>query len=119
MWNEGEVMRARLKAAATTLLAALCLQAGPAAAQYCDNLEDKDVQVAGTIDKMVDASGVLFFRDRRTSCQFGLVLERTESGCKIGSQIEVSGKLIKNKFMPDTYDIDRGGKATPRKLTCK
>jgi hypothetical protein len=111
-------MGLRLKAAAA-LLATFCLQAGPAAAQYCDNLEGQNVQVAGAIDKMVDLSGVLFFRDRKTSCQFGLVLERSETGCRAGGQIEVTGKLIKNKFMPDTYDIDRGGKATPRTLTCK
>ena len=112
-------MRARLLAAATALLAVVCLQAGPAAAQYCDNLEGQEVKVSGTVDKMVDGAGVVFFRDRKTACQFGLVTERTETGCKTGAQIEVAGKLIKNKFLPDTYDIDRGGRSTPRVLTCK
>ena len=106
-------MRARLLAAALAMPAALCLLTGPAAAQYCDNLEGQDVKVSGTIEKMVDAAGVLFFRDQKTACQFGLVLDRKEtgSGCKTGGQIEASGKLIKNKFMPGTYDVDRDRKA--------
>ena len=29
---------------------------------------------------------------------------RAQQGC---GRVEVSGKLIKNKFLPDTYDIDR------------
>jgi hypothetical protein len=105
--------------AAGALASVLWLQAGPAVAQYCDNLDGQDVQVSGTVDRMVDAAGVIFFRDRKTACQFGLVLHRNDKGCKIGSQVEASGKLMKNKFLPDTYDIDRSGKPADKTLTCK
>lgn len=111
MVRELKAMRPRLLVAAVALPAALWLQAGPAAAQYCDNLEGQEIKVSGTIDKMVDAAGVVFFRDQKTACQFGLVMHRTDKGCKTGGQIEVSGKLIKNKFLPGTYDIDRDRKA--------
>ena len=83
--------------AALVLPAALWLQVGPAA-QFCDNLEGQDVKVSGTIDRMVEAAGVIFFRDRKTACQFGIVNHRNDKGCKTGAQVEVSGKLIKNKF---------------------
>ncbi len=111
-------MRTRLLAATVALPAAVCLYAGTAAAQYCDNLEGQDVKVAGTIEKMVDAAGVLFFRDQKTACQFGLVMDRNDKGCKAGGQIEASGKLIKNKFLPGTYDIDRNRKAG-QMLVCR
>ena len=68
---------------------------------------------------MVEAAGVIFFRDRKTACQFGMVTHRNDKGCKIGAQVEVSGKLIKNKFLPDTYDIDRGSKPAGETLSCK
>ena len=100
------------------LPAVLCLQAGPAAAQYCDNLEGQDIKVSGTIEKMVDAVGVVFFRDQKTACQFGLVTDRNDKGCKTGGKIEASGKLIKNKFLPGTYDIDRNRKAA-ESLVCR
>jgi hypothetical protein len=115
---EGNKMRPRL-VAAIALPAALWLQTGPAAAQYCDNLEGKEVKVSGTIDRMVEAAGVIFFRDSKTACQFGMVTHRNDKGCKIGARVEVSGKLIKNKFLPDTYDIDRSGKAAGETLSCK
>jgi hypothetical protein len=111
-------MRPR-RLAAFALTAGLWLQAGPALAQYCDNLDGQDVKVSGRIDRMVEAAGVIFFRDSRTSCQFGMALQRDDKGCKIGSQVDVSGKLIRNKFMPDTYDVDRGGKPAAQTLTCK
>jgi hypothetical protein len=111
-------MRPRLLAAVATA-AALWLQTGPAMAQFCDNLDGQDVRVSGTIDRMVDAAGVIFFRDRKTSCQFGIVTHRNDKGCKVGAQVEVSGKLIKNKFLPDTYDIDRGGRPAAETLSCK
>ncbi len=102
-----------------TLAVLLCLQAAPALAQFCDDQEGKQVTMSGTIDKAVDAAGVVFFRDTKTACQFGLVTSRNDKGCKPGAQIEVSGKLVKNKFLPDTYDIDRGTKPAPGSLTCK
>jgi len=116
---EGIKIRARLVAAAVALPAALWLQTGPAAAQFCDNLEGKEITVSGTIDRMVEAAGVIFFRDRKTACQFGMVTHRNDKGCKTGAQIEVSGKLIKNKFLPDTYDIDRGSRPAGETLSCK
>ena len=102
-------MRPRLFAAMATA-AALWLQTGPAMAQYCDNLEGQEVKVSGVIDKMVEAAGVIFFRDRKTACQFGIVLHRNDKGCRMGSVVEAAGKLVKNKFLPDTYDIDRNAK---------
>jgi hypothetical protein len=119
MAGEGKKIGARWVAAAVALPAALWLQTGPAAAQFCDNLEGQDVKVTGTIDRMVEAAGVIFFRDRKTACQFGLVTHRNDKGCKIGAQVEVSGKLIKNKFLPDTYDIDRGSRPAAETLSCK
>jgi hypothetical protein len=116
---EGIKIRVRLLAAAVALPAALWLQIGPAAAQFCDNLEGQEVKVSGTIDRMVEAAGVIFFRDRKTACQFGMVTHRNDKGCKTGAQVEVSGKLIKNKFLPDTYDIDRGSKPAGETLSCK
>jgi hypothetical protein len=116
---EGIAIRVRLLAAAVALPAALSLQIGPAAAQFCDNLEGQEVKVSGTIDRMVEAAGVIFFRDRKTACQFGMVTHRNDKGCKTGAQVEVSGKLIKNKFLPDTYDIDRGSKPAGETLSCK
>jgi hypothetical protein len=112
-------MRERLLAAAVALPAALWLQTRPAIAQYCDNLDGQDVTVTGTIEKMVDAAGVIFFRDRKTACQFGIVLRRDDKGCKVGGQVELSGRLIKNKFMSDTYDIDRSIRPPPDSLKCK
>ena len=112
-------MPSRLWAAFAVLPIVLCTEAAPALAQYCDNLEGKDVTVSGTIDKAVDAAGVVFFRDKKTACQFGLVTSRNDKGCTSGAQIEASGKLVKNKFLPDTYDIDRGTKPAPGSLTCK
>jgi hypothetical protein len=118
VWK-GIAIRVRLLAAAVALPAALWLQIGPAAAQVCDNLEGQEVKVSGTIDRMVEAAGVIFFRDRKTACQFGMVTHRNDKGCKTGAQVEVSGKLIKNKFLPDTYDIDRGSKPAGETLSCK
>lgn len=117
VWEKS--IRARLVAAAVVLPVALWLQTGPAVAQYCDNLEGKEVTVSGTIDRMVEAAGVIFFRDRKTACQFGMVTHRNDKGCKTGAQIEVSGKLMKNKFLPDTYDIDRGSRPAGETLSCK
>ena len=102
-------MRPRLFAA-VAMAAALWLQTGPAMAQFCDNLDGQEVKVSGVVDKMVDAAGVIFFRDAKTACQFGIVLHRNDKGCRVGGRVEVSGKLIKNKFLPDTYDIDRNPK---------
>ena len=106
----------RLAALATLPLLAI---AGPAAAQYCDNLDGKDVRVSGRIDRTVEAAGVVFFRDRQTSCLFGIVLRAQDKGCKVGADIEVIGMLVKNKFMPDTYDIDRGSKPNDLSLICR
>ena len=106
----------RLAALATLPLLVL---AGPAAAQYCDNLEGKEVRMSGRIDRWVEAAGVVFFRDRQTSCLFGIVLRAQDKGCKLGADIEVAGKLIKNKFMPDTYDVDRSTRAGDESLVCR
>ena len=95
------------------------LPAGQALAQFCDDLDGKDVQVSGVVDKSVDAAGVVFFRDTKTGCQFGIVMHRNDAPCTTGSQIQVSGKLVKNKFLRDTYDVDRSGKPPAQSLICK
>jgi hypothetical protein len=118
VWERRKKMLPRL-AAVVALPAALWLQAGPAAAQSCDRLEGQEIKVSGTIDRMVEAAGVIFFRDRKTACQFGMVTHRNDKGCKVGAQVEVSGRLIKNKFLPDTYDVDRSGKSAAETLSCK
>jgi hypothetical protein len=105
-------MRPKLLAA-MAMVAALWLRTGPAMAQYCDNLQGQEVKVTGVIDKMAEAAGVIFFRDRKTACQFGIVLHRNDKGCRQGSFVEATGTLIKNKFLPDTYDIDRNTKLPP------
>ena len=46
-------------------------------------------------------------------------MHRDDKPCKTGSQIAVSGKLVKNKFMADTYDVDRGSKSPAETLMCK
>ena len=113
--------RAFPRALQLALVAALSvgLLAAPAAAQYCDNLEGKDVRATGRIDRAVEAAGVVFFRDRNTTCQFGIVLQKGDQGCKVGATIEVVGKLMKNKFMPDTYDVDRGSRPANETLACQ
>ena len=110
-------MRRRLLAAALAL--SVVALTSPARAHYCDNLENKDVTVTGVVDKAVEAAGVVFFRDSKTGCQFGIVMHRDDKPCKTGSQIAVSGKLVKNKFMADTYDVDRGSKSPAETLMCK
>ncbi len=117
MMLERKVFRVGRLAALVTL--PLLAIAGPAAAQYCDNLEGKDVRMSGRIDRWVEAAGVVFFRDRQTACLFGIVLRPQDKGCKLGADIEVIGKLMKNKFMPDTYDVDRGTRAGDESLVCR
>jgi hypothetical protein len=117
MMLERTALRSRRLAALAAL--PILVLAGPAAAQYCDNLEGKDVRMSGRIDRAVEAAGVVFFRDRNTSCQFGIVLRAQDRGCRVGATIEVVGKLVKNKFMPDTYDVDRGSRPTDETLVCK
>ena len=63
--SRGQVPYSR--AAAMALPAALCLNAGTAVAQYCDNLEGQEVKITGTVEKTVDAAGVVFFRDKKTA----------------------------------------------------
>ena len=47
------------------------------------------------------------------------MLRAQDKGCKLGADIEVTGKLIKNKFMPDTYDVDRSTRAGDESLVCR
>lgn len=92
-------MRPRLLAA-VALPASLWLQTGPAAAQYCDNLR-----------------ALLPRPQDRLPVRHGHPSQR--QGLQTGAQVEVSSKLIKNKFLPDTYDIDRSGKPAAETLSCK
>jgi hypothetical protein len=112
-------MRQAILVAVLPLWFVLGFPGNAAMAQSCDNLVGKEMKVAGTIDKMVESAGVVFFRDKTTSCQFGHVTHRNDKGCKPGREIEVSGILIANKFLPGTYDIDRGSKAPATTLVCR
>jgi hypothetical protein len=108
-----------LLAAAVLLSPATILLSGEGLAQGCDTLVGQEVTVAGTIEKMVEATGVIFFRDKKTGCEFGLVTSANDKGCKTGSRIEVSGKLVANRFLPGTYDVDRGSRPSSATLVCR
>ncbi|MDP3163162.1 MAG: hypothetical protein Q8N31_24370 [Reyranella sp.] len=88
-----------------------------AAAGSCDNLEGQDVTLAGTVDKVAGV-GVIFFTDKKTGCDFGLVAFRGDPPCKAGGQIVVKGKLRKNAYVKGIYDVERNRKA-PDGLVCR
>ena len=88
------------------LAAVFSLSNEAAAAGSCDNLEGQDVVLAGTVDK-VAGIGVIFFTDRKTGCDFGLVAFSSDPPCKQGNAIEVKGKLRKNAYVKGIYDIER------------
>ncbi len=110
-------MRRMLAACALGLSAVVGLSGQAAAAGSCDNLEGQDVSFAGTIDKIASI-GVIFFIDKKTGCEVGLVPALSERQCRAGGQIEVKGKLRKNAYLKGTYDIERNRKA-PESLVCR
>ena len=106
-----------LAVSAGALSFALGLSGEAAAAGSCDNLEGQDVILAGTVDKVAGV-GVIFFIDKKTGCEFGLVAFSSDPPCKAGGQIEVKGKLRKNAYVKGMYDVDRNRKA-PDGLVCR
>ncbi len=111
------IMRRMLAACAIALSAAVGLSGPAAAAGSCDNLEGQDVAHIGTVDKVAGIV-VIFFTDRKTGCDFGLVAFRGDPPCKAGGQIEVKGKLRKNAYVKGIYDVERNRKA-PDGLVCR
>ncbi len=95
----------------------LGLSGAASAAGSCDNLEGQDVALAGTVDKVAGV-GVIFFTDKKTGCDFGLVAFSSDPPCKQGNAIEVKGKLRKNAYVKGMYDVDRNRKA-PDGLVCR
>jgi hypothetical protein len=101
----------RALAIATIALSAVVgLSEEAAAAGSCDNLEGQDVVLEGPVDKVLD-TGVIFFTDKKTGCEFGLVTFRSDPTCKAGGPIRVKGKLRKNAYLEGTYDVERNRKA--------
>ncbi len=99
------------------LAAVFSLSDEAAAAGSCDNLEGQDVALAGTVDKVAGV-GVIFFTDKKTGCEFGLVAFSSDPPCKQGGQIEVKGKLRKNAYVKGIYDVERNRRA-PDGLVCR
>ena len=94
----------------------LGLSGEAAAAGSCDNLEGQDVALTGTVDKVAGV-GVIFFTDKKTGCDFGLVAFPAIRRCKQGNAIEVKGKL-EDTYVKGIYDVERNRRA-PDGLVCR
>lgn len=110
-------MGRKLAACALTLSFALCLGAGQAHA-LCDELDDKDATLSGLIRSVSDV-GVILFVDNKSGCEVGLVERKIDPACRKGGQIEVTGHILKNKYVAGTYSISRGRKAPAGSLVCR
>ena len=110
-------MGRKLAASALALSVVFCLGAGQAHAM-CDELDDKDATLAGSIRSISDV-GVIMFVDNKSGCEVGLVERQVNSACRKGGQIEVTGRVAKNKYVPGTYSMSRDRKAPPESLVCK
>jgi len=106
-----------LVASALALSVALCLGAGQAHA-LCDELDDKDATLSGGIRSITDV-GVILFIDNKSGCEVGLVERQIDPACRKGGQIEVTGHVAKNKYVPGTYSMSRDRKAPAGSLVCK
>ncbi len=108
----------RVFAASTGLLViAFCILAGPAHAM-CDQLDDTTQTMAGAIRNISDV-GVIMFVDSKTGCEVGLIERDIDKACRKGGQIQVTGHVMKNKYAPGTYSMNRGRKAAPGSLVCR
>ena len=116
VWGSETMFRA-FAVSMAALAAVFCLPDEATAAGSCDNLEGQDVALAGTVDK-VAGIGVIFFTDRKTGCEFGLVAFSSDPPCKQGNAIEVKGKLRKNNYVKGMYDVERNRRA-PDGLVCR
>jgi hypothetical protein len=114
---EYAIMGRKLAVCSLALSATLCLGAGQALA-LCDELDDKDVTLTGSIRSISDV-GVIIFYDNKSSCEVGLVERQIDSACRKGGQIEVTGHVTKNKYAPGTYSMSRERKAPAGSLVCK
>jgi hypothetical protein len=114
---ENGIMGRKLAACTLTLSFAFCLAAGPAYA-LCDELDDKNATLAGNIRSISDV-GVILFVDNKSGCEVGLVESKIDPACRKGGQIEVTGHVVKNKYVAGTYSISRGRRAPPNSLICK
>lgn len=114
---ENEIMGRKLAACTLTLSFALCLAAGRAHA-LCDELDDRSATLTGSI-RSVSEVGVILFVDDKSGCEAGLVERKIDPACRKGGQIEVTGHVVKNKYVPGTYSISRGRKAPAGSLVCK
>lgn len=102
---------------ALTLAALVCLGAGQAHA-LCDELDDTTQTMTGSIRNISDI-GVIMFVDNRSGCEVGLIERNIDKACRKGGQIQVTGHLMKNKYAPGTYSMNRGRKAAPDTLVCR
>jgi hypothetical protein len=114
---ENGIMGRKLAACTLTLSFALCLAANQAHA-LCDELDDRNATLAGSIRSVSDV-GVILFVDNKSGCEVGLVESKIDPACRKGGQIEVTGHVVKNKYVAGTYSISRGRKAPAGSLICK
>ena len=110
-------MGRKLAGCTWVLSAALCLGASQAHA-LCDELDDKDATLSGGIRSISDV-GVILFIDNKSGCEVGLVERKIDSACRKGGMIEVTGHVMKNKYVPGTYSMSRDRKAPAGSLVCK
>ena len=102
---------------ALALAAFIGLGAGQAHA-LCDELDDQTATLTGLIRNISDV-GVILFVDNKSGCEVGLVESQVDKSCRKGGQIEVTGRLAKNKYAPGTYSMNRGRKAPANSLVCR
>lgn len=102
---------------ALTLAVVACLGAGQAHAM-CDQFDDTTQTMAGPIRNISDV-GVIMFVDTKTGCEVGLIERDIDKACRKGGQIQVTGQVMKNKYAPGTYSMNRGRKPAPGTLVCR
>jgi hypothetical protein len=116
VWEMGTMGR-KLAACTLALSVVLCLGAGQAHA-LCDELDGQNATLAGLIRNISDV-GVILFADNKSGCEVGLVEAQIDRSCHKGGQIEVTGLVTKNKYVPGTYSITRSRKAPAETLVCR
>jgi hypothetical protein len=114
---ENETMGRKLAGCILALSTVLCLGAGEAHA-LCDELDGQNATLAGLIRNISDV-GVILFADNKSGCEVGLVEAQVDRSCRKGGQIEVTGLVTKNKYVPGTYSITRSRKAPAQTLVCR
>ncbi|MDP1749654.1 MAG: hypothetical protein Q8L22_09355 [Reyranella sp.] len=102
---------------ALALAAFVGLGTAPAFA-LCDELDNQNATLEGSIRNISDV-GVILFVDSKSGCEVGLVEPRIDRACHKGGQIEVTGLVTKNKYVAGTYSITRSRKAPSETLACR